>query len=93
MVCCEQILKDLALHEDSWPFLQPVNLREVGFFMLLVSYYSSLRSALFRNIAISIGIEQQTKNYPLLFYAKLHLNIVKLVIVVAKGANVIILQT
>ena len=64
MVCCDQILKDLALHEDSWPFLQPVNLREVGCFMMFVSYHSGLRSALFRNIVTSIGIEQQPKNLP-----------------------------
>lgn len=50
MVCCEQILKDLALHEDSWPFRQAVNLREVGCLMMVVSYHSSLRAALFRNI-------------------------------------------
>ncbi|KAK2568145.1 Tyrosine-protein kinase BAZ1B [Acropora cervicornis] len=36
MVCCEQVLKDLALHEDSWPFLQPVNLREVPDYLELV---------------------------------------------------------
>lgn len=28
---CEQIVRDLLLHEDSWPFAQPVNLREVRF--------------------------------------------------------------
>lgn len=30
MDACEQILRDLILHEDSWPFTQAVNMREVG---------------------------------------------------------------
>ena len=29
MDTCEQIVRDLLLHEDSWPFTQAVNLREV----------------------------------------------------------------
>jgi len=36
MDTCEQIVRDLLLHEDSWPFTQAVNLREVGF---VVSFF------------------------------------------------------
>ena len=31
MNACEKILRDLLLHEDSWPFGEAVNLREVGY--------------------------------------------------------------
>ena len=34
MDACEQIIRDLLLHEDSWPFTQAVNLREVGFVLI-----------------------------------------------------------
>jgi len=36
MDICEQIVRDLLLHEDSWPFTQAVNLREVG---VVVSFF------------------------------------------------------
>ena len=31
MNACEKILRDVLLHEDSWPFAEAVNLREVGY--------------------------------------------------------------
>lgn len=31
MDTCEQILRALVRHEDSWPFTQAVNVREVGY--------------------------------------------------------------
>ena len=30
MDACEKIVRDLLHHEDSWPFTEAVNLREVG---------------------------------------------------------------
>ncbi|XP_068702379.1 tyrosine-protein kinase BAZ1B-like isoform X2 [Montipora foliosa] len=36
MASCEQILKTLMLHKDSWPFRQAVNLREVPDYLELV---------------------------------------------------------
>ena len=41
MDACEQIVRDLLLHEDSWPFTQAVNLREVGFRFLFSSRFIS----------------------------------------------------
>ncbi|KAJ7380304.1 Bromodomain adjacent to zinc finger domain protein 2B [Desmophyllum pertusum] len=37
MDACEQVIKDLLLHEDSWPFTQAVNLREVPDYLELVT--------------------------------------------------------
>ncbi|KAL9979827.1 hypothetical protein ACROYT_G017544 [Oculina patagonica] len=34
---CEQIVRDLLFHEDSWPFTHPVNLREVPDYLELVT--------------------------------------------------------
>ena len=44
MDTCEQIVRDLLLHEDSWPFTQAVNVREVGFVVifLFMKYISLL---------------------------------------------------
>lgn len=36
MASCEQILKTLMLHKDSWPFRQAVNMREVPDYLELV---------------------------------------------------------
>lgn len=48
MDTCEQIVRDLLLHEDSWPFTQAVNLREVGFVVVFFS-----RAFLLRSISLS----------------------------------------
>ena len=40
MDACEQILRDLILHEDSWPFAQAVNLREVGRMLFSAKKYT-----------------------------------------------------
>jgi len=37
MDICEQIVRDLLLHEDSWPFTQAVNLREVPDYLELIA--------------------------------------------------------
>jgi len=37
MGTCEQIVRDLLLHEDSWPFTQAVNLREVPDYSELIA--------------------------------------------------------
>lgn len=49
MDTCEQIVRDLLLHEDSWPFTQAVNLREVGF--VVVVFFS--RAFLLTSISLS----------------------------------------